>query len=139
MRQILSVFITAAFSLVVWSLASFVSISDAAAGDCRQVRFQITNGFASRIRILSVRVVGNDGTWLENIGNKTVYAGSSHTTNRRRMNKLDSGQTGTFTVNFKVWDAANSRWAFPALPDATLSRRCDDGDVIRITVRPYSG
>ncbi len=121
---------------IVGAMASAIvvsSASTASAGDCRQVRFQIINESDSRIRVNHVRIVGNDGTWNENLRNRRINAGQSWTSDRRRLNRLDSGATGRFTLRYDFLNAADGRWYDAQAPMVT--ERCDDGDRIDITVR----
>ena len=89
------------------------------AGDCKQVKFQFKNewkvaGTGVEIKVKKVHIVGNDGTWNEDISNKKIDPNKSYKTNKRKLNKLDSGKTGTFTVHFdhrKIgpgWQAATA-------------------------------
>lgn len=103
------------------------------AGDCKQVRFKICNESGTVINAQSFRIRGNDGTWTENIGNKRIEDSVCHTTAKRRLNQLDSGHRGRFTLNYKRLDRRTGVWK-----DRTLTRSrvmCRDGKTIAFTVR----
>ena len=77
------------------------------AGDCREVKFEFNNkwkvaGTGVEIKVKKIAIVGNDGSWNENINNKTIQPNKKHTTNKRKLNKLDSGKSGTFTVHLII-------------------------------------
>jgi len=80
------------------------------AGDCKKVKFKFTNHSGSKIKIKSIYIVGNDGSWTENISNTQIDNNHSDTTNKRSLNKLDSGKTGTFKVKYDKWDAPDNKW-----------------------------
>lgn len=104
-----------------------MATSIAYAGDCRNVTFTFDNNTGVEIRLESVVIVGNDGTWTENIWNHRMDANDPpYSTNGRRMNGLDSGQApASMTVEYDrrvngVWVQDSQR--FTSLPV------CDDGD-----------
>lgn len=86
-------------------LGSLVTSAESFAGDCRGVKFRFVNSVqvadtAVQIKVKKIVASGNDGNWTENISNKRISGGSSYTTNKRKLNKLDSGSRGTFTVHY---------------------------------------
>lgn len=52
------------------------------------------------IKVKKIYITGNDGSWTEDISNKVIGPGKTYTTNKRRLNKLDSGKKGTFKVYY---------------------------------------
>jgi hypothetical protein len=121
---------------VVATMAIGMTSLSSYAGDCRQVKFQFVNkykvaGTGVEIKIKKVHIVGNDGTWNENIANKKVDPNKTHTTNKRKLNKLDSGKNGTFTVHF------DHRKIGPGWQSGThgpFTIKCDDGKTIKFTI-----
>jgi len=68
--------------------AVLMSSGTAFAGDCKQVKFKVTNKLilpgtsaGVEIKVKKIAIVGNDGSWNENIGNKKIEYNKSHTTN----------------------------------------------------------
>ena len=106
------------------------------AGDCREVKFEFNNkwkvaGTGVEIKVKKIAIVGNDGSWNENINNKTIQPNKKHTTNKRKLNKLDSGKSGTFTVHF------DHRKIGPGWQSAThgpFTMHCTDGKTLRFTI-----
>lgn len=97
------------------AITLLASAATAHAGDCRQVRFNFTNAVEQSnipvdVRVLKINIDGNDGSWTENIGNKKIVGGDSHRTNKRRLNKLDSGARGDFEVIYKRRNLGSSGW-----------------------------
>lgn len=103
------------------------------AGDCKQVKFKFTNNSGSKIKVRSVDIVGNDGSWTENIGNKQIDSNHNYTTNKRKLNKLDSGKTGTFVVKYDKWDAPDNKWN-KNKRTSSKSVRCTDGKTIKFSI-----
>lgn len=100
-------------SLTIAAAAAFALVSAGAAhaGDCKNVKFKFTNNMSSKIKVRSVEIKGNDGTWTEDIANKEIFTNASYTTDGRRMNKLDSGKKPDWMkVKYDQLDAANGRW-----------------------------
>lgn len=90
-------------------LLSFAGAAEA--GDCRNVKFHFKNEMSSKIKVRGVEIVGNDGTWTEDISNQEIATNGHHTTSGRTLNRLDSGSTPSrMTVNYDKWDAPNDRW-----------------------------
>lgn len=106
--------------------------NEAFAGDCRQVKFSFTNKTASRIKVKKIEIKGNDGSWTENIANKTIDTNKSYTTNKRRLNKLDSGKKGNFKVLYDSWDGANSKWR--SRSKSFNGQMCSDGKTFRFRI-----
>lgn len=117
---------------------TLIGTSTSFAGDCKQVKFSFANNFKFPgsdlpvdIKIKKIAAIGNDGSWNENIGNKKISYGRSHTTNKRRLNKLDSGADGTFTVHF------NHRKLGPGWQSATagpFTIECNDNITIPFNI-----
>ncbi|MEZ5657291.1 MAG: hypothetical protein R3E83_01805 [Burkholderiaceae bacterium] len=100
----------------------------AQAGDCKKVKFQFTNNMGTKIKVKSVEIKGNDGTWTEDIANKEILTGNKYTTDGRTMNKLDSGKAPDYqTVKYDQWDAANGRWLNNKTKKFTNRKVCNDG------------
>ena len=97
--------IAIALTLIAATIA--VTATSAQAGDCKGVRFQITNrlvadGGQPQIIKLKRLVIQNGSTvWTENIRNATVGHNRSFLSDRRRLNRLDSGQVGDFTLYYR--------------------------------------
>lgn len=90
-------------------LLSFAGAAEA--GDCLNVKLHFINELSSRIKVRSVEIGGNQGTWTEDISNQEIETHHDYTTNGRRLDKLDSGSAPSFmTVNFDKWDAPNNEW-----------------------------
>ena len=75
------------------------------AGDCKQVKFKFTNKVKVantnvEIKVKKIYITGNDGSWNEDISNKVIAPTKTYTTNKRKLNKLDSGKKGTFKVYY---------------------------------------
>ena len=125
-------------SLIPVALSLLVGVTGTSvyAGDCKQNRFEFVNkykvaGTGVEIKVKKVHIVGNDGTWNEDISNKKVDPNRSYKTNKRRLNKLDSGKTGTFTVHF------DHRKIGPGWQSAThgpFSMKCHDGKTFKFTI-----
>lgn len=106
------------------------------AGDCKQVKFKFTNKvvFATEnvdVKIKKIVASGNDGNWTENISNKVVGGNKSYTTGKRRLNKLDSGKRGDFTVHYE------RRKIGPGWASKTQSfnnKKCWDGKTFTFTL-----
>ncbi len=117
-----------ALSIAAATTVALLSAGAAHAGDCKQVSFKFQNNMSSKIKVKSVKIAGNDGTWTEDISNKEINTNSSYTTNKRRMNKLDSGATPSYmTVNYDSWDAANGKWNKNKSKKFTNRKACSDG------------
>lgn len=115
---------------VTWLAAGTTAGGTAHAGDCVQVRFQFVNDHATRVRVRSVHIVGNDGTWIEDVGNRVINSGAAVLTAPRRLNRLDSGATGQFTVIYQLWDAGNAQWSNRSAN--SRSHTCRDEDRIEL-------
>jgi len=120
-----------ALSLVVASLIATSGLAHA--GDCKDVTLRFINSTGDTIRIENVVIDGNDGTWTEKIWNHRMEPGDpSHSTNPRRMNKLDSGQApDSMTVEFdrlinNVWVQDSQRF--------TSQPECEDDDTYSMTL-----
>lgn len=122
----------AAFTAALIGTAAFTA--PAFAGDCRGVRFQFTNDTGKEIRVLRIKIWGNDGTWTENIGNERIQPDTRHTTRARSLQKLDSGAVGDFRLYYDRRDR-NGRW-YEVSQDFD-DRRCDDNKTFtwRVTER----
>ena len=105
--------------------AMIFTAGNAFAGDCKQVKFKFTNSTAAKVKVKNIRIQGNDGTWTENIGNHQIETNRVYTTNKRRLNKLDSGKAGKFTVNYDRWDAPNNKWKGKS--QTFSNQKCSDG------------
>ncbi len=105
---------------------TLLSAGTAFAGDCRQVKFQMTNNSGAKIKVKSIYIQGNDGSWTENIGNKQIDSGKVYTTGQRKLNELDSGKTGDFKLNYDRWDANNNKWQTKF--QKYTGRKCTDGE-----------
>lgn len=103
------------------------------AGACKQVKFKFTNHASGKIKVRSIFIVGNDGSWTEDISNKQVDTNNIYTTNKRKLNKLDSGSTGTFKVKYDLWDSKNNKWQ-KNKNAPTKSAKCMDGKTIKFTI-----
>ncbi len=103
------------------------------AGDCKQVKFKFTNNAGSKIKVKSIDINGNDGSWTENIGNKQILTNQNYTTNKRKLNKLDSGKTGTFVVKYDKWNAGNNKWD-KNRKTSSKSVKCTDGKTIKFSI-----
>lgn len=116
-------------TLAAVAAVTFVLASGAAsAADCKQVSMKFANNFSSKIKVRSVTIAGNDGTWTEDINNKQINASHNYTTNKRRMNKLDSGKApGYMTVKYDLWDANNAKWQKNKSKKFTNRKVCNDG------------
>lgn len=113
---------------LILALASLVTVGFAApafAGDCKKVEFKVTNNTGALIKVRNIRIRGNDGTWTEDVGNKQIETNRHKTFGPRRLNKLDSGAKGDFTVNYDKWDAANRTWR--SRSQTFSDRICTDG------------
>lgn len=120
--------------------ASLLATSISHAGDCKQVKFKFINKWSSnfttdvivpaKIKVKKVSVVGNDKTWKEDINNHRINYGDSHTTNKRRLNGLDSGASGDFTVEFDY--KVDNGWVSGTHGPFTIE--CNDGDTIKFTI-----
>jgi hypothetical protein len=73
------------------------------AGDCLGVRFSFTNHYWYPVKVKNIEITGNDGEWTEDIMNHTIGTVNDNVyiTDKRRLNKLDSGKKGTFKVNYE--------------------------------------
>jgi hypothetical protein len=119
-RTLLASFLLTLVALVALSLSG----ESAHAGDCTGVRFTFINKTGTTIRIQSATIKGNDGTWTEDFLPTTLQNNASHTTARRRLNKLDSGATGDFTINYAIDPGFNTRVKVATQTFAGL--RCTD-------------
>lgn len=116
---------TSLFAALTAALITFAAFATPAwAGDCQSVRFRFLNDTGKEIRVLDIRLQGNDGTWTENIGNERMQPDTYHTTNRRRLQHLDSGAFGNFRLYYDRRDR-NGRW-YEVYQDFN-ARRCYDG------------
>lgn len=104
--------------------ATLFTAGTAFAGDCKGVKFKFTNSTGAKVKVKSIYINGNDGSWTENIGNKQIETNKSYTTNKRRLNKLDSGKSGTFTVKYDRYDAPNKKWY--AKSQKWSNQKCSD-------------
>ena len=113
----------------------------AAAGDCKGVRFQITNrlvgddGQPQLIRLQRFVIQGPQGVWLEDIRNATVGHNLSFVSDRRRMNRLDSGQVGDFTLYYHHRSpgmAGGGAWTYASFRFQEL---CSDNKTFFIEIR----
>lgn len=104
----------------------------ALAGDCNDVRFELTNGTGAKIKVKSITIKGNDGTWTEDIPNRQIETNAEYTTPKQRLNKLDSGREGDFTVNYDRWDAPNNKWEGKSQKFSDL--KCTDGKLFKFNV-----
>ena len=81
--------------------------ASAVAGDCKGVRFQITNrlvadgGTPQIVRLKRFVIQSGQTVWSENIRNATVAPNTSFVSDRRRLNRLDSGEVGDFTLYYR--------------------------------------
>ena len=108
----------------------------AAAGDCKSVKFKIKNSTAAAIKARGVDINGNDGTWTEDIANRTIDPSKTETTNGRRLNKLDSGKVpGAMTL---VYDKRNANvqggWEKNKRIPVSNKVACSDGMTYNFTV-----
>lgn len=117
---------------VLTTLAMLFFSGAAFAGDCKDVKFKFTNKTAAKVKVKSISIKGNDGSWTENIDNRQIDTNRNYTTNKRRLNKLDSGKKGTFTVNFERWDAPNNKWRDKSQTFSNQS--CADGKTFSFTL-----
>jgi len=106
------------------------------AGDCKQVKFQFTNNVvyaneAVDIKIKKIAASGNDGSWTENISNKVVGGNKSYTTDKRRLNKLDSGKRGDFVVHYERRKLGPG-WT--SVTQAFNNKKCWDGKTFTFTL-----
>jgi hypothetical protein len=130
-------------SVVVRSLAlvavavGFLSFAGAAeAGDCKQVKFHFHNSVGSKIKVRGVEIVGNDGTWTEDINNEEVLTDGHHTTIGRTLQKLDSGEKpSSMTVKFDQWDGSNGQWLKDKKQKFTGRKECEDGTTYNFDVK----
>jgi len=121
---------------VVATIVIGLTSANSYAGDCRETKFNFINkwkvaGTIVEVKVKKVHIVGNDGSWNENINNKKIQPNKSYTTNKRKLNKLDSGKTGTFTVHF------DHRKIGPGWQSAThgpFSMSCADGKTFKFTL-----
>jgi len=88
----------------------FATSLPALAGDCNKVKFQFSNNTGAAIVVKSIDIDGNDGSWTENIKNKEIKSTRKHTTNKRRLNKLDSGQKAVWGINYDWLKAETNSW-----------------------------
>ncbi len=115
------------FAVAVLMLCGFATT--AVAGDCNKVRFEFTNSTGAKVKVKKVHIKGNDGSWNENISNKQILTGKKHKTAKRRLNKLDSGKKGDFTVKYDRWDAPNNKWKAASQKFSGL--KCTDGKTFK--------
>jgi len=88
---------------------------NANAADCKDVSFKIQNNTGDKIKLKRLRIYGNKGHWDENIRDKVLKPGESFTTNKRRMNKLDSGYKITkLYAYYKMYSPPSSLIQAPA-------------------------
>lgn len=113
--------LVAALTAALLTTAAFAT--PAFAGDCKRVQFKFTNKTGKEIKVKKIRIKGNDGTWTENIGNEKIQPNTAHTTNRRNLQKLDSGAKGDFRLYYDRKDA-DGRW-YGVYQDFD-GRRCSD-------------
>lgn len=105
----------------------------AMAGDCREVKFRFTNVTGAEIKVRKLDAVGNDGSWTEDINNKKIDNNTSYTTDKRRLNKLDSGSEGDFTVVYDELNGATGDW-LKDRKQAFENLECWDGRVFGFTI-----
>ncbi|MEZ5739813.1 MAG: hypothetical protein R3E68_10380 [Burkholderiaceae bacterium] len=130
-KTLSSLSIAAAVSVALLSVSGI-----AQAGDCKGVKFKFTNKWkvaneVVEIKVKKIYVDGNDKNWNEDIANKNINPNATYTTNKRRLNGLDSGKTGKFTVHF------DHRKIGPGWQSAThgpFSFKCDDNKTIAFTI-----
>ncbi len=124
-----SVLTTRRISLAVAAAVALLSLAGVSqAGDCRDVKFHFTNKMSSKIKVRGVEIVGNDGTWTEDISNQEIDTNHEYTTGGRTLNQLDSGATpSSMTVDYDKWDAANAEWDTNKSKKFTNRQSCADG------------
>ena len=103
------------------------------ASTCQGVKFNFENSRDAKIKIEKVHISGNGKQWSQNINNKVIFAGESYTTNKLRLDKLDTGNSGTFKVRYKWFDPTSGRWGGEKVKDGKTVR-CDDNMTIRFKI-----
>ena len=107
--------------------------TSAVAGDCKGVRFQITNrlvandGQPQLVQLKRFVIQSGQTVWSENIRNATVGHNHSFVSDRRRLNRLNSGDIGDFTLYYRHRSpgmAGSSAWRDGSL---RFSELCTDG------------
>jgi hypothetical protein len=115
-------------SIVATSLFAFAALTltggSALAGDCKAVKFKFVNQTGAKIKVKSATIKGNDGTWTEDFANKSLDTNASHTTGGQNLNKLDSGASGDFTINYERFDAPNDKYVSKS--QKFSDRKCTD-------------
>ena len=119
-------------SVMAIAFVSLLAIPTASAGDCKSVKFKFTDSTGAKIKVKTIECKGNDGSWTENISNKQIETNKSYTTGSRRLNKLDSGKSGDFTVKYDRWDAPNNKWK--AKSQKFSNKKCTDGKTFSFTL-----
>ena len=114
------------------ALMGMLMSTAAFAGDCRQVKFQFTNNTGAKVKVKKIDIKGNDGSWTENIGNEQILMGKKYTTKNRKLNKLDSGKKGDFTVKYDRWSAGNNKWTGKS--QKFSGKKCNDGKTFKFTL-----
>ena len=79
-------------------LLSFAGAAEA--GDCKNVKFHFKNELSSKIKVRSVEIKGNDGTWTEDIANEQILTNHHYTTGGRNLNKLGQHAQDTAELFF---------------------------------------
>ena len=116
---------------------SLVQTGEAQAGDCTQVKFQFKNNLPVKIKVVAIRIVGNQGEWREDIGNTVIVPNYFHTTNARRLNKLDSGARPTrMTVEFEEHIPQANSWRNRTTRVFANQPVCKDGIVYLMNINP---
>ena len=112
---------------------TLITTASAVAGDCKGVRFQITNrlvadGGQPQLVKLKRFVIQNGSTvWTENIRNATVGHNHSFLSDRRRLNRLDSGEVGDFTLYYRHRSPGMAGAAAWSDGSMRFSELCTDG------------
>ena len=110
----------------------------ALAGDCRDVKFSFKNNIPAKIRVVAVRIEGNDGSWRENVANAVILPTYSHVTGGRRLNRLDSGASPRkMSVEFEEHiPQTQNGWRNRAFRHFTGLPSCVDGITYQFEMNP---
>ena len=129
-------------ALALVGLFAGVLPSGAAATACNGVRFQITNrligadGQQQFVRLRYFVIVGpQQFAWRENIRNDGVGFNRSFTSDRRRLQRLDHGEMGDFTLYYRHRSpglAGGAAWVDASMRFQEL---CTDGKLFMIEIR----
>ena len=114
------------------ALIGMLASTAALAGDCKGVKFKFTNNTGAKVKVTKIDIKGNDGSWTENIGNKQIMEGKKYTTNKRRLNKLDSGKKGDFTVKYDRWKGVDNKWYGKS--QKFSGKKCNDDKTFKFTL-----